>query len=811
MIFAAERTWIGTFGPGQVPTAPVGTVSLPPMLDVGRLRVLLAISEHGELPAAARALGTPVGDAAAQVSGLERELGLPLAEGDRLTPAGRRLAGHAGRLLAQLEAAESDAAAVAGRAAGVLRLGIGAAAGRALLPDALATLRGSAPELDLRVQQLADERADTLGTGRLDVVVVGEFAAAVPRRTDPDVERRELLTEPLLVAVPARHRATGASVRLAELADERWVGGPVGGDALTALERAAAAAGFEPRLVGHAAEDGLALALVAAGVGVALVPASSVPVPVEGVRFLTAVDAGLRRTVTAVVRRSAAADPAVLRLLDALGQAARRVAAAVTGVTASAAPTPRPGPPVPPVAPAREPFGSGADPRAAGGRRPDPLFDPLPPGERGGEVPRQRPRAADPWADRTGPADLPEPRRDGVLEPQANGYANGTGGSGLEAYRSDPYRSETPRPEPPPRPEGYGGGRTGPGGAGGAAQRPAGRGRPPGLRREPAAGPEPPRRRRNTGPLPPPGLPADRPRAAAPEPPGPALGPPPGPAPASPTGPLPTSPDLGVRSLSAGDLPGRRPARPAHPVARPPAARTPSAPAPPRPGGAGRAATTARARCRRPRPAVPRTSGCRSSRTCSRSGSPGATTRRRRRPGRPPPTTAGGPPPGWPSRPPPAPPRPGCPAAGRRRCTCPARPAARPSTRAARRTGRPPGRRRTSAAGCPATGTASAAAGTPSPRRTDPGGTGRSATSGQPGHPAAQRRVADEGDHVEQRVRDDQRHHPPGAQEEPAEQDAHHRVADERAEALVEVVGAAQQRGRADRVAARRQPAAAAG
>ena len=182
-------------------------------------------------------------------------------------------------------------------------------------------------------------------------------------------------------------------------------------------------------------------------------------------------------------------------------------------------------------------------------------------------MPRERRRAADPWADRTGPADLPEPRRDGVLEPQANGYANGTGGPGLEAYRSDPYRSEAPRPEPPradpPRPEGYG-----------AADRfrvepeEQRNGRPaaadhPGLRREPDAGPEPPRRRRNTGPLPPPGLPADRPRAAAPEPPGPppgpALGPPPGPAPASPTGPLPTSPDLGVRSLSAGDLPGRRP------------------------------------------------------------------------------------------------------------------------------------------------------------------------------------------------------------------------------------------------------------
>ena len=126
----------------------------------------------------------PAADAAAQLSALERELGLSLADGDRLTPAGRRLAAHGGRMLVQLEAAESDAAAVANRASGVLRVGVGAAAGRALLPDVLATLRTTAPELLVRVEQLADERAGMLGADRLDMAVVGEFAAAVPRRAD---------------------------------------------------------------------------------------------------------------------------------------------------------------------------------------------------------------------------------------------------------------------------------------------------------------------------------------------------------------------------------------------------------------------------------------------------------------------------------------------------------------------------------------------------------------------------------------------------------------------------------------------------
>jgi hypothetical protein len=176
-------------------------------------------------------------------------------------------------------------------------------------------------------------------------------------------------------------------------------------------------------------------------------------------------------------------------------------------------------------------------------RRPDPLFDPLPgsgrsapvPGGAGPlpspppDLPSPRRPAADPWADRVAPTDLPGPRRDSVLEPQANGRpANGrptshaaSGSSGLDPYGSTPYREEAPR-----------------------NGRPTGPADLSGPRRELTGQPEVPRRRRDAGPLPPPGVPVDRPRAAAPADPPPL--------------PHPTSPDLGVRSLAAGELPGRR-------------------------------------------------------------------------------------------------------------------------------------------------------------------------------------------------------------------------------------------------------------
>ena len=304
------------------------------MLEEGRLRALLAISEHGGSSGAARALGRPVTEVTGHVSDWERDLGLPLVDGDRLTPAGRRLAEHAGALLGQLESAESDAAAVAGRATGTLRLGVGADAGRVLLPEVLAALRMT--ELSLHVRQLPEESVDALDS-TLDAVLVGTYGAAVPHRPDPAVERRELLTEPLLLAVPTRHRSAGASVRLAELSGETWIGRT--GDALVALERAAAGAGFAPRLGAEVGEDALALTLVAAGLGVALVPASAAPATVDGVRFLTVLDGGLRRTVLAAVRRTRIADPGVQQVLGRAPGAARRVAAAVPGVTAAITPT----------------------------------------------------------------------------------------------------------------------------------------------------------------------------------------------------------------------------------------------------------------------------------------------------------------------------------------------------------------------------------------------------------------------------------------------------------------------------------------
>jgi len=381
------------------------------MLDVHRLRALFAVREHGGLVPAARALAVPPDEVAGQVDALERQLGVTLLAGEprgsRLTQAGQRLATHAHRVLAGLEAAEAELSGMTGRAAGLLRVAATPAAARALLPDTLSRLRETAPEVDVRVEQLdPDESLAGLVSGTVDVAVIGEYGL-VPRRLDSTLERRDLLVEPVLVAVPARHPVLGPTVRLVEVAGDRWVGGAPGSPALEALRRGVGLAGAEPRVVAECADDALALALVAAGVGLALVPASAADRHggtgrrLDGVRLLTPGEPGLRRTVAAVVRRSAAGGPALGRLLDALALSAQRFVDMTPGavsraVAAPAAPERNGHAPVLPPVPSAEPRPRRA-PRV-----------PVPPPAANGEQRREAP----PRADQVSPGGaLLDPRR----------------------------------------------------------------------------------------------------------------------------------------------------------------------------------------------------------------------------------------------------------------------------------------------------------------------------------------------------------------------------------------------------------------
>jgi len=144
------------------------------MLDMRRLRVLHAVSAHGSVTAAAAALGYSAPAVSQQLAALEREVGMQLTEragrGIGLTTAADLLVAHTDALLAQLDAAEADLAALRDQVAGRVTLAAFPSAAAAIVPAAWATLAGSAPHVQLDLVEMEPEEAlPAAARGEIDV------------------------------------------------------------------------------------------------------------------------------------------------------------------------------------------------------------------------------------------------------------------------------------------------------------------------------------------------------------------------------------------------------------------------------------------------------------------------------------------------------------------------------------------------------------------------------------------------------------------------------------------------------------------
>ena len=177
------------------------------MIDMRRLRVLHAVSAYGSVTAAAAALGYSAPAVSQQLAALEREVGMRLTEragrGLELTPAAQILVGHTDALLARLDAAEADLAALRDQVAGQVTLAAFPSAAASLVPAAWAALAGSAPQVRLDLTEMEPEESlPAVLRGETDVAVAHEYDL-LPRPLDPLFERRELLDDPVVLAIPA--------------------------------------------------------------------------------------------------------------------------------------------------------------------------------------------------------------------------------------------------------------------------------------------------------------------------------------------------------------------------------------------------------------------------------------------------------------------------------------------------------------------------------------------------------------------------------------------------------------------------------
>ncbi|MFI1993474.1 LysR substrate-binding domain-containing protein [Actinoplanes sp. NPDC020271] len=282
------------------------------MLGTHRLRLLVALADTGSIAGAAQATGGSAAAASQQLARLERESRAQLLERSarsvRLTAAGELLVGRARRILADLEAAEQDVAAAGSAGGGRLRVGSFATAAHRFVVPVLGTLRRRHPALRLSFAELEPEDAlPAVRAGELDVAVTHRYHPLAAPETG-GLRRVSLYTDPMLLAVPA-----GTADGPADLGGFRgvdWVATYPDRGFQAVTEMTARLAGFEPRIVGRAAGYPVLLDLVAAGLGVGLVPRSAAT-PRAGITLLEiTAPAGLHRVVE-LATRAADGSPAI--------------------------------------------------------------------------------------------------------------------------------------------------------------------------------------------------------------------------------------------------------------------------------------------------------------------------------------------------------------------------------------------------------------------------------------------------------------------------------------------------------------------
>lgn len=294
------------------------------MMDLVALRSLEAVQQHGSVIAAAEVLGFTPSAISQQIKRLERQSGVTLLErvgrGVILSGPGRTLVAEGARIAADLERLEADLHAQAGEPAGEISLVGFSTAVRGLVGPVVAVLMAEHSLLRIRLAEVEPwDAVEQVATGQADIAVVhrwGDVPIAIPDHLD----RRTILRDEAQVIVREDHPRLGRrrNVSPKDLLDERWIATPEGTICREWLLRMYAGTGRLPEIEHTAMEFESHLALVAAGLGIALVPSlGRTPLP-DGTRAITVRDPIPEREVIAVWRASQGRSPAIRTIVEAL-------------------------------------------------------------------------------------------------------------------------------------------------------------------------------------------------------------------------------------------------------------------------------------------------------------------------------------------------------------------------------------------------------------------------------------------------------------------------------------------------------------
>jgi DNA-binding transcriptional LysR family regulator len=301
------------------------------MLQLSRLRVFVEVAKQGSISAAAEELSYTQSAVSQQIAALEAETGVTLIErlprGVRLTTAGATLLTHAEGILGRLAAAEADMEAIAGLRGGQLRMASFPTAGATLMPFAIALFRAQHPEVELSLAEgEPEEIAPRLYAGEFDLALLFEFPATSDSLTE-DLVRQPLFEDPMFLALPADHAlARRRTLRLADLRAEAWVQTSSSSPCARHVVRSCHAAGFEPIVSFESDDYQTVQGLVAAGVGVALIPKLALAAGREDIAIRALSPASPVRNVIAATPEDSRLTPAAAAMGEIMATVAERFA-----------------------------------------------------------------------------------------------------------------------------------------------------------------------------------------------------------------------------------------------------------------------------------------------------------------------------------------------------------------------------------------------------------------------------------------------------------------------------------------------------
>lgn len=262
-------------------------------MELRHLRYFAAVAETCHFGQAAEQVHVAQPALSYAIRQLEAELDVTLFNRTtrqvELTAAGEFLQAEAARILAAVDDAVRGVRRIAAGRSGLVRLGLTGTAAFSHLPRIARTVKRELPGVALQIQadMLTPHQCDGLRTGALDLGVLR------PPAVGDDIDLRIVESEPLILAVSVDHRlAVEPVVSMTDLRNEPFV---VYGDRDSAVNdavlRSCRRAGFAPRREHEAPGTAVLLALVAAGLGVAVVPQSVRALPLDGLIFRDLLDA----------------------------------------------------------------------------------------------------------------------------------------------------------------------------------------------------------------------------------------------------------------------------------------------------------------------------------------------------------------------------------------------------------------------------------------------------------------------------------------------------------------------------------------